>query len=138
MSAGFADWLAIANVKARYCRLLDTKDWAGFGQLYTADIVLDTTASGGPRIEGREAALAMIRAALEGAVTMHHVHSPEITIDGDEARAIWAMQDRLTWPDGRVLDGAGHYHERYERRDGAWQIAESRLTRLYVDMRAAT
>jgi uncharacterized protein (TIGR02246 family) len=138
LSAGFADWLAIANVKARYCRLLDTKDWAGFGQLYTADIVLDTTASGGPRIEGREAALAMIRAALEGAVTMHHVHSPEITIDGDEARAIWAMQDRLTWPDGRVLDGAGHYHERYERRDGAWQIAESRLTRLYVDMRAAT
>ena len=138
MSAGFADWLAIANVKARYCRLLDTKDWAGFAQLYTADIVLDTTASGGPRIEGREAALAMIRAALEGAVTMHHVHSPEIAIDGDEARAIWAMQDRLTWPDGRALDGAGHYHERYERRDGAWQIAESRLTRLYVDMRAAT
>jgi len=138
LSAGFADWLAIANVKARYCRLLDTKDWAGFAQLYTADIVLDTTASGGPRIEGREAALAMIRAALEGAVTMHHVHSPEIAIDGDEARAIWAMQDRLTWPDGRALDGAGHYHERYERRDGAWQIAESRLTRLYVDMRAAT
>lgn len=138
MSAGFADWLAIANVKARYCRLLDTKDWAGFAQLYTADIVLDTTASGGPRIEGREAALAMIQAALAGAVTVHHVHSPEITIDGDEARAIWAMQDRLTWPDGRVLDGAGHYHERYERRDGAWQIAESRLTRLYVDMRAAT
>jgi uncharacterized protein (TIGR02246 family) len=138
LSAAFADWLAIANLKARYCRLLDTKDWAGFGQLYAADVVLDTTASGGPRIAGRAAALAMIQAALAGAVTVHHVHSPEITIDGDEARAIWAMQDRLTWPDGRVLDGAGHYHERYERRDGAWQIAESRLTRLYVDMRAAT
>ncbi|CAN5416253.1 nuclear transport factor 2 family protein [soil metagenome] len=138
MSARFTDWLAIANVKARYCRLLDTKDWAGFGRLYAADVVLDTTASGGPRIEGREAALAMIQVALEGAVTVHHVHSPEIAIDGDAARAIWAMQDRLTWPDGRTLDGAGHYHERYERRDGEWKIAESRLTRLYVNMRAAT
>jgi hypothetical protein len=138
LSAGFADWLAIANVKARYCRLLDTKDWAGFGQLYAADVVLDTTASGGPRIAGRAAALAMIQAALAGAVTVHHVHSPEITIDGDEAQAIWAMQDRLVWADGRSLDGAGHYHERYARQGGEWIITESRLTRLYADMRAAT
>ena len=33
---GFADWLAIADLKARYCRLLDSKDWDGFAALFTA------------------------------------------------------------------------------------------------------
>lgn len=135
--ASFADWLAIANVKARYCRLLDTKDWAGFAALFTEGAVIDATASGGPRLDGRDAAVAYVRASLEPSVSVHHVHSPEIEVDGDTARAIWAMQDRLTWPNGRVLDAAGHYHERYTREDGVWRIAQSRLTRLFVDMRQA-
>ena len=135
MSTGFADWLAIANLKARYCRFLDTKDWLGYAGLFTADVVIDTTASGGPLMTGRDAAVASIRASLDEAVTVHQVHSPEIAVDGDDARAIWAMQDRLTWPDGRVLNGAGHYHEHYVRVAGAWKIAKSRLTRLYVDIR---
>ena len=134
---GFADWLAIANLKARYCRHLDTKDWAGYASLFTEDVVIDTTGSGGPRMEGRDAAVASIRASLDAATTVHQVHAPEIEIDGDEARAVWAMQDRLTWPNGRKIDGAGHYHERYVREDGAWKIAESRLTRLFVDMQAS-
>lgn len=131
----FADWLAICNVKARYCRLLDTKDWAGFAALFAEDVVIDATASGGPRLDGREAAVAYIRSSLEPSVSVHHVYSPEIEVDGDSARAIWAMQDRLTWPNGRVLNAAGHYHERYAREGGVWRIAESRLTRLFVDMR---
>ncbi len=134
---GFADWLAIANLKARYCRHLDTKDWAGYASLFTEDVVIDTTGSGGPRMEGLDAAVASIRASLDAATTVHQVHAPEIEIDGDEARAVWAMQDRLTWPNGRKIDGAGHYHERYVREDGAWKIAESRLTRLFVDMQAS-
>ena len=136
MSAGpaFADWLAIANLKARYCRFLDTKDWAAYAALFTDDVVIDTTGSGGPRMEGREAALASIRASLDTAKTVHHVHSPEIEIDGDGAHAVWAMQDQLSWPNGRKLSGAGHYHERYVRQDGDWKIAESRLTRLWLEM----
>lgn len=130
----FADWLAIANLKARYCRYLDTKDWAGYASLFTEDVVIDTTGSGGPRMEGRDAAVASIRASLDAATTVHQVHTPQIEIDGDEARAVWAMQDRLSWPNGRKLDGAGHYHERYVRRGGAWKIVESRLTRLYLDL----
>ena len=43
----FNDWLAIANVKAAYCRLLDTKDWQGWGQLFTEDVVVDVRGSGG-------------------------------------------------------------------------------------------
>src|SRR5687768_2632966 len=130
----FADWLAICELKARYCRCLDTKDWAGYAEVFTEDLVLDTAGSGGERIEGRDAAMRMVRDSVEQAITTHHVHSPEIRVDGDEATGIWAMQDRNIWPNGRTLLGFGHYHERYRRIGGAWKIAESRLTRLNMEL----
>ena len=131
----FEDWLAICNVKARCCQLLDTKDWAEWQALFTGDIVLDTSAAGGPRIEGAVAAVAAVRGSIAQAITTHHVHTPEITVDGNEATAIWAMQDRNIWPNGRKLLGFGHYHERYRRGpDGTWRIAESRLTRINHEM----
>lgn len=131
---GFADWLGIANLKARYCRLLDSKDWDGFAELFTEDFLLDASGSGGPLLEGRDIAIASVRRSIDPAKTVHHVHSPEIAIDGDAATAIWPMQDRLVWPDGRTLTGYGHYHERYVREGGAWKIAQSRLTRLLIEM----
>ena len=130
----FADWLAICELKARYCRCLDTKDWDGYAAVFTEDLVLDTTGSGGERVAGRDAAMAMVRGSVERAITTHHVHSPEIRVEGDEATAIWAMQDRNIWPNGRTLLGFGHYHERYRREGGAWKIAESRLTRINMEM----
>ena len=131
----FEDWLAICNVKARYCRLLDTKDWAEWQALFTGDIVLDTSAAGGPRIEGAVAAVAAVRGSIAQAITTHYVHTPDITVDGNKATAIWAMQDRNIWPNGRKLLGFGHYHERYRRGpDGTWRIAESRLTRINHEM----
>ena len=88
---GFDDWLAITQLKARYCRLLDTKDWDGWAALFTDDVVVDTTASGGPRMEGREAFVGSVRRSLAEARTAHHVHSPEVAVDGDTATATWAM-----------------------------------------------
>lgn len=130
--ADFADWLAIANLKAAYCRLLDTKDWQGWGNLFTEDVVVDVTDSGGGVMRGRAELVASVSGSLASAKTAHQVHFPEITIDGDEATAIWAMQDRVEW-EGRALTGYGHYHERYVRRDGRWWIAEQRLTRLAMN-----
>jgi hypothetical protein len=132
--------VAITEVKARYCRTLDTKDWAGYADVFTEDFELDTSAAGGPGvIRGRDAALRMIRTSVELARTAHQVHSPEIALEGDTAHVIWAMQDRVVWgerrPDPKALGhtGYGHYHERYVRKDGQWRIAAQRLTRLHVD-----
>jgi len=134
----FADWLEICNLKARYCRCLDTKDWAGYAAVFADDIVLDTTPSGGMRVEGREAVLAYVRSSItDDTITTHHIHAPEIEIDGDTASAIWAMQDRNVWPNGRKLLGFGHYHERYARTANGWRIAESRLTRINIEMSEA-
>ena len=129
----FADWLAIAQVKAAYCRLLDTKDWDGWSELFTEDVEVDVRESGGTLEKGRDAFVASVRAAIETTKTAHQVHFPEITIDGDSATAIWPMQDRLIWEDGRTMTGFGHYHERYVKQDGRWRIAEQKLTRLIME-----
>ncbi len=138
----FADWLAITEAKARYCRCLDSKDWAGYADVFTPDAVLDTRGAGGALIEGREALVAMVRGSIGDAVTVHHVHSPEIRLTGqDTAGAVFAMQDRVIWAPEKArevgrksLTGYGHYHEEYRRcGDGQWRISRSALTRLHVD-----
>jgi ketosteroid isomerase-like protein len=134
---------AIQSLKARYCRLLDTKDWAAFSDLFTDNAVLDVTAdTGQPPFVGRAAVIATIQAAVANARTAHQVHSPEIEIDGNSATAIWAMQDRVIWdaghspiPPATGITGYGHYHEAYRRsEDGIWRIASLTLTRLIVEM----
>lgn len=133
-------YVAISEVKARYCRALDTKDWAGYGDVFTDDVELDTRPAGGSLTYGREALLRIVRSSVETARTAHQVHSPEIDLDGDTANVIWAMQDRVVWGEDRRQKmgnaghtGYGHYQERYVRQDGRWRIAASRLTRLHVD-----
>ncbi len=130
------DWLALGEAKARYCRTLDTKDWQGFADLMMEDLELDMSATSDLEvIKGREAAIAMIRASIETARTAHQVHSPEMSIDGDEAQVIWAMQDRVVWGEDRPsLTGYGHYHERWLRHNGEWKLAALRLTRLHLDI----
>jgi len=133
-NANFADWLAVAAVKAAYCRLLDTKDWDGWKALFTEDVVVDVTDSGGTVMSGRDAMVASVRGSIESAKTAHQVHFPEITLDGDTAHAIWPMQDRLHWPDtGVTMTGYGHYHDDYIRQDGQWRIARQQLTRLIME-----
>lgn len=131
------DRIAICELKARYCRLLDTKQWDAWSDLFTEDFVLDTSEAGGPPpIAGRDSALASVRTFIETARTVHQVHAPEISIDGDMAQGIWAMQDRVVLDTGPSLTGYGHYTESYVKRDGTWRIATSKLTRLLIDFKA--
>ena len=128
---------AICELKARYCRFLDTKQWDSWTDLFTADLVLDTSEAGGPPpITGRVEAIAMVRHNIETARTAHQVHTPEITITGDTAEGIWAMQDRVIWAEGHAVTGYGHYTESYVKQGGEWKIASSKLTRLILEFSA--
>jgi len=132
----------IKDVKARYCRYLDTRDWDGFAALFTEDAVLDVRQdTGSDPFHGRDAILATVRQAVANAKSSHQVHTPEISFDGpDAADVIWAMQDRVIWEPAKSpiapatgITGYGHYHERYVRQRGLWLIASLTLTRLIID-----
>jgi hypothetical protein len=128
----------IKQLKARYFRMLDLKDWPGFGRVFAADAVLEVPEAD-MVVQGREAIVTSVSSALVGARTVHHGHMPEIEITGpDTARGTWAMFDYVEWErpdaDERVgLRGYGHYVEEYVREGDAWRIARLHLARLRID-----
>jgi uncharacterized protein (TIGR02246 family) len=124
----------IKQLKARYCRTMDTKDWDAMRRVFADDVTMDTTDSGGGVVTGADEFLAFLRATIGDVVTVHQCHTPEIDLESPtRATGVWAMEDMLRWPDGTELHGYGHYHEIYEKRDGRWCIASSTLTRLRMD-----
>ena len=129
---------AIKQLKARYFRTMDTKDWEGFANVFARDALIEVPEADARR-EGRAEIAAFVSGSLVGATTTHHGHMPEIElVDDEHARGVWAMFDYVEWPpqdDGtRIgLQGYGHYHEEYVREDGEWRIARTKLVRLRVD-----
>ena len=135
----------IKQLKARYFRFMDTKDWAGLESVFAPDAKFDmgsenhdkSRAAEGIVTGARDIAVFM-RNAVHDLVTAHHGHMPEIEVtSSDTARGVWAMEDVLRWPPGAqvsTLHGFGHYHETYRRIDGRWRIQSSRLSRLRVDI----
>ncbi len=133
----------IKQLKARYFRFIDTKDWDGLVTIFCRDAIFDASQSGADPNrkpwQGRDGIVTAIRTAVDGAVTVHHGHGHEIEIDSpNEAHGLIAMDDILRWAPPRdiAVHGYGHYHEQYRFEDGAWRIWRSKLTRLLVDRAA--
>lgn len=131
---------AIRSLKARYFRLIDTKQWDALPGLFTADMKV-ITPEAAIYAEGGETYAAALRHSLEHAVSCHQNLGGEVeVIDADSARAIWAMQDVIEWAERhpvagwKSILGRGHYHETYRREQGAWKIATLTLTRLRLDV----
>ena len=129
----------IRVLKARYCRYVDTKDWSGFASLFSDKAMLCFPENNPDWVPIADF-LPGVDTALHGGITVHHVHSPEISFQSDvNATGIWAMQDRLFFPPDVAglakasrIAGAGHYHETYRRIDGQWLFDRVRLTRLHL------
>ncbi|GAT11911.1 nuclear transport factor 2 family protein [Mycolicibacterium novocastrense] len=125
----------IKQLKARYCRLLDTKDWAAWRTLFADDFLSDTSPAGGKVIRGADEFVAFTRKSLRGQATVHQVHAPEIELTSPTtARGVWALEDVVRFGPGVNLRGYGHYHETYEKLDGRWRFTSSTLTRLREDV----
>ena len=126
---------AIKQLKARYCRLLDTKDWQGWRSLFSDDFLSDTSQAGGKVIRGADDFVAFTRKGLRSQATVHQVHAPEIELTSmTTARGVWALEDVVRFGPGVNLRGYGHYTETYEKVDGRWLITSSALTRLREDV----
>jgi len=149
----------IKQLKARYLRFIDTKDYEGLATVFTKDAVMDlrramekarwaktvttkakeaASDSGGWLFKGPAAIVKFVRGSTHGAVTVHRGLMPEIDVmSATTARGIWAQEDFIQWSDGprlRSLHGFGHYHETYKRVAGLWLIKSTVMTRLRVDI----
>ena len=144
----------IRQLKARYFRFMDTRDWVNLPSLFTADAQADYRLAmldpAGPepdmaalaehQLEGREAICSYISSGLTPITSVHKGYMPEIEITGpDSAKGIWPMTDELFMTEGPIsfIRGQGHYHETYRIEDGHWRIATIRLTRLKLEMEPA-
>lgn len=141
----------IKQLKARYFRFMDCKDWDGMLGVFTPDAQFDLTGSwstpdlvnGGwsppfdesLKVSGRSDFVNLLKNAIGPLHTVHHGHMPEITILSEvDATGIWAMEDLIRNPEDQpyhCLHAYGHYHERYAKSPNGWAISEMRLTRLF-------
>jgi hypothetical protein len=124
----------IKQLKARYFRFVDTRDWDGVVALFSPDCDLRSTLFPEARQPGDF--FAKVASMITPGVSVHHGHMPEITLTSLEtATGIWAMYDYVQTDDGRVgYRGYGHYHESYlkDPRRG-WLISGFELRRLRLD-----
>jgi hypothetical protein len=133
-----SDIEAIKQVKARYFRCMDQKNFDGWKQVFARDAHLEVP-EGNASVDGQQAIIDYVSGVLTGVRTVHHGHMPEIEITGpDTAAGIWAMFDYVEFAaaEGQPrqgLQGYGHYIEEYVREDGEWRIKSLLLTRLRID-----
>ncbi len=145
----------IRQLKSRYFRHMDLRDWPAMAQVFCRDAEFDCSEGfdavplagamppagaeplpKGPVVHGRDAIIAWIAKSFASATSVHHGHCHEITIDSaTEAHGVIAMEDYIRGPDRGtpLVHAAGHYTERYRMEEGAWHIAATRLTRLFVE-----
>lgn len=125
----------ICALEARRARLLDQRKWDELAALHVPEFSARTAA--GEDLVGVEAMVAWIRQQMANADTVHHIHAPEITVEGpDRASGIWSIQakSRFRKAEGETFrDTYGFYFVDYAKRDGAWKIAARRQEHLRVD-----
>ncbi len=126
------DYKDIIELKARFGRLADAKDWEGFKNVFSADATFDLGA--GQIMHGGATYAYAVRDMLEGAISLHRFSMPEITFTGpNEATGIWVLHDYNVWPSDPVTgercgyNGHGREYETYRKIDGAWKITSWRL-----------
>jgi len=137
---------AIEELKYRYLRTLDLKDWDGFAEVFEPE----ATGSYGPGLEFGSAAeiVAFMRESLgPDIITVHQVHQPEITLSGPGEAAgdhsgrpsgrtavgTWMLMDRvIAVAHGVLIDGASVYRDEYRcGSDGRWRITRTGYERIY-------
>ena len=127
------DLEAIKQLKAKYFRFHDTKQWDSFAQVFAEEAVSCSSPDPADWKHGRQAIVEHVRSVVRDAVTVHYGHMPEIELTGDTtAKGVWSMFDFVDYG-GHGWRGYGHYEEEYVKENGEWKIQSFRLTRLRKD-----
>ena len=126
------DYKAIIELKAKFARTADAKDWDGFREVFHSEGIFDF--GGGYVVEGGDAFVKEVAQQLENGRSLHRFILPEITIrSATEASGEWVLNDYIEWtPDPKTgerrgFQGFAREYELYRKIDGAWKIAAWRV-----------
>lgn len=133
---------AIKQLKARYMRGVDTRDWELLATTFAPN-ARSIYNDGKYSFDGRDTIMEFLSTALsKSAATMHHAHTPEIEItSATTARALWYLEDFIINEENEsdpsrnntVLHGSGIYSDEYLKIDGEWKILLTGYERIFED-----
>ena len=128
---------SIQKIMSSYCRFVDTKNWKELQALFSENASMIFRDAQGNILYDFDNPALLVRSAGDAigkAVTLHHLHNPEIDLLNDsEAEGVWAMEDRFYLPANAphpFFHGAGYYHVRFMFTADHWLINELELVRL--------
>lgn len=128
---------AIKQVKYRYFRFLDLKQWDDIATLFVPEATCAYSVGADP-FEGRDAIVDFFRKSMgrETFLSSHKAHHPEITLTGpDTATAIWALEDWVIDTQWELdIRGAAFYNDDYVKRDGEWKILRTAYKRVMEEL----
>ena len=132
----------IKQLKARYFRFLDTKNWFELGACLMENVVFSYPPQK-IEVNGRVALIENFSTRHAKTKTAHTGSMPEILFnDNWHAEGIWFMSDYVVAFDEngetKVNHGFGHYHETYTCEHGKWKIQSILLERLLSTHPTAT
>jgi hypothetical protein len=117
---------AIKQLKYRYWRHLDLKQWDELARCFAADATV-CYSSGKYEFRGVDAIMSFLSESLgeaRGSVTIHHGHHPEIELLGPTAaRGTWALYNYMfNLKQNRGIRIGAYYDDTYAKLDGAWKF----------------
>lgn len=122
------DELAIGQLRARYCHLLDDRDWPAFVDLFTEDGIF----KGLKAVQGREALLRFFGTDFPKTVDgfWHFCTNGTVEIEGDRATGRITLE-YLSVIRGVSYAAAGHYDDEMVRAGGRWRFRSRVITFYY-------
>ena len=124
MSDASDDRFAIIAVLDRYSECLDTRDWEGLAEVFTADVDMDFEAW---RQQGLGAVMSTIRSYLDGCgPSQHLLGNYRIELDGDHAksRCYCRVMHMGKGPhEGKTYETWIEYADELVRTDQGWRSA---------------
>ena len=133
---------AIKQLKARYCRVIDTADWKLLASCYTPDTVIDISreealATFREPIRGIGPVVEAMRTALGDGKSLHVTFLPDIELQSeDRATGIWGLEYYTWQPPGSpipILHGFAYSHDEYHRLGGRWLVHKVRVDLLWSE-----
>lgn len=130
---------AIRELRYRYCRAVDAKDFDAVEACFTPDVTIDYGAIG--RYESRDAILDMMRGYAEtnSIIGLHTALNPIIEFtDAMNATVQWVSQFSSYDPvKGATIRQSGTYVDQCVKTAYGWQIKSCVYTMLFHDMHSS-